>query len=274
MVVKKRNVRRVNRRRGWFEKVFKDQDVRLVPRDRHIHGTASDIPLDYFFAKVPPNVQLQTLYRIPKGHGLTLWNWAWSWYRDPPPQPAHLLMNEGPYATIILGFMEMPHNLNILPAVVGLGQLLYGVHTVYKARGNQIDRYGMLAFGLTVVPYAFMSLINTLATFVTPQYPGIYLLCTTDMEAAMGDGAKLGGVIGQIKLDESLGTRVSAAVGLTVPKKVALDPLNNNNNLTTWLYRIMLCLLVVAPILFVLIFANYLLNRETNPIQRIIWILL
>jgi hypothetical protein len=46
---------------------------------------------------------------------------------------------------------------------IAIFQTLSGTATRYSARGNQIDAYGYAAFGLTVVPYIFMSLLNLLA---------------------------------------------------------------------------------------------------------------
>lgn len=48
-------------------------------------------------------------------------------------------------------------------------QALYAIFTLFNSHGNQIDRYGEATFGLTVVPYVVMSLLNLFANLVTPS---------------------------------------------------------------------------------------------------------
>jgi len=65
-------------------------------------------------------------------------------------------------------------------------QSLWAVITVYRSRGDQIQQYGYAAFGLTVAPYAVMSIINTVANMLTKEYPAIFVLRTpflTQLEA-------------------------------------------------------------------------------------------
>ncbi|KAK1968280.1 hypothetical protein LY78DRAFT_544370, partial [Colletotrichum sublineola] len=65
---------------------------------------------------------------------------------------------------------------NLLGAIAAVVQLVFAISTLYRARGDQIERYGYAAFGLTVVPYAWMSLINLLGNFLCPKYDTIYVV--------------------------------------------------------------------------------------------------
>jgi hypothetical protein len=68
--------------------------------------------------------------------------------------------------------------------LVSLAQAVWASVTLYQARGNQVQLYGYAAFGLTVAPYAFMSVVNSVATLLTPSYQAVYLLRTPIMDEA------------------------------------------------------------------------------------------
>jgi hypothetical protein len=67
-------------------------------------------------------------------------------------------------------------NYSIVKILVALGQTLFAIATLYETRGNQIDRFGYAAFGLTVTPYAIMSLVNLLGHLICPDYSHMYLV--------------------------------------------------------------------------------------------------
>ncbi|RYP81204.1 hypothetical protein DL769_002096 [Monosporascus sp. CRB-8-3] len=67
-------------------------------------------------------------------------------------------------------------NYNVLKILASIVQLLFGMSTLYRARGDQVDRFGYVAFGLTVAPYAWMSLLNLVGNLVSPQYPAKFLV--------------------------------------------------------------------------------------------------
>jgi len=80
---------------------------------------------------------------------------------------------------------------NVPKILVSFTQALWATTTLYRARGDQIDEYGYAAFGLTVAPYAFMSILNIVAHLLTPEYPSIFLVRTPVMEEAEVDGGFL-----------------------------------------------------------------------------------
>ena len=97
---------------------------------------------------------------------------------------------------------------NIAKGLIAIFQTLYASFTLYRARGDQIQHYGYAAFGLTVVPYIVMSIINLTSTILTPDYSVMYLVESEAMEEARKrENAKFDGVVGRIlttsTLDES-----------------------------------------------------------------------
>lgn len=65
---------------------------------------------------------------------------------------------------------------DIMRGLVALVQALLAIQTLYQTRGDQINRYGYSAFGLTVAPYAIMSLVNLLGALSRPEYDAVYLV--------------------------------------------------------------------------------------------------
>jgi hypothetical protein len=68
-----------------------------------------------------------------------------------------------------------------IKVLVALGQAILAIRTLYQTRGNQINRYGYASFGLTVAPYAIMSIINLLGALSRPDYDAVYLVGSPTM---------------------------------------------------------------------------------------------
>ncbi|KAI9659659.1 MAG: hypothetical protein M1829_006567 [Trizodia sp. TS-e1964] len=79
----------------------------------------------------------------------------------------------------------IPSSYSLVKVFVSIGQAALGISTLYLARGNQISLYGYSAFGLTVVPYSIMSLVNLLGNAITPEYPALYLVHSTVMDEVL-----------------------------------------------------------------------------------------
>ena len=94
---------------------------------------------------------------------------------------------------------------NFVKSSVSLLQLVFASLTFYRARGAEIDRFGYAAFGVTVIPYAIMSLVNLIANVTTPDYPYLYLVRSEVMEEAESRGGRFDGVIGKIVMPEDRG---------------------------------------------------------------------
>lgn len=139
-----------------------------------------------------------------------------------------------------------------------LGQSVYACYTLYKAIGNQIDIYGFTAFGLTVVPYALMSVLNIIATLVTPSYPCMFLVETPDLEEARAGGGLFAGSV------------VSIAVDLKLRKRALPDFLSRHSSLAMP-YWTVTGLLVLAPIAIVSGLSGF---RYVAPLNNFVWITL
>ena len=90
-------------------------------------------------------------------------------------------------------------------ALVAIFQTIYASATLYRARGDQISRYGYAAFGLTVAPYLVMSLINLISNLLTPEYPALYMVKNDVMiEASRRLGSKFEGVVGTVQSERTV----------------------------------------------------------------------
>ena len=98
--------------------------------------------------------------------------------------------------------IELSSNYNLPKCLIAIFQTLYASATLYETRGDQIQRYGYAAFGLTVAPYLVMSIINLLGIMLTPDYPCVYLVRSSVMdEASRRAGAKFEGMIATLRSD-------------------------------------------------------------------------
>jgi hypothetical protein len=80
--------------------------------------------------------------------------------------------------------LHLGSSYNIPKVLVGLFQFVWGIITLFRAKGTQIEIYGYAAFGLSVAPYALMSLVNIATALVTPEYAAMYLVHTPDLDQA------------------------------------------------------------------------------------------
>ena len=96
--------------------------------------------------------------------------------------------------------IKLSSNLNIPKALIAIFQFIYASVTLYKTKGDQIERYGFASFGLTVIPYLIMTLVNLIGNVVTPEYPKAYLVHSAIMdEAKQCSGARFEGIVGTLE---------------------------------------------------------------------------
>ncbi len=94
--------------------------------------------------------------------------------------------------------VSIASSYNIAKTLVAIVQTVSAAITIYSTRGNQIESFGYAAFGLTVVPYIIMSIVNLAAQLATPDYPTLYMVRSTEMEEAERRGGAFEGVIGRL----------------------------------------------------------------------------
>jgi uncharacterized membrane protein len=99
---------------------------------------------------------------------------------------------------------RLSYNYSLVKIMVSLGQAIYTIFTLYQARGDQIAQFGYAAFGLTVAPYAVVSILNLLGSLLCPEFPVIYMVESSIMEEARrrGDEYIFEGTVG--KVDEEM----------------------------------------------------------------------
>ena len=75
----------------------------------------------------------------------------------------------------------MGGSTEVASAVIAIAQVIFSSITIYRTRGDQIERYGYAAYGLSVYPYALMSLANLVKLAVCGRYPFLYVLRTATL---------------------------------------------------------------------------------------------
>ena len=96
----------------------------------------------------------------------------------------------------------------LLKSATAVVQLLFACLTLYRTKGDQVGMYGYAAFGLTVIPYAIMSILNLTANLLTSEYPMLFMV--------QSDGMR------QYQLGHSK-PQYDGTVGTIVPKNARTD---------------------------------------------------
>jgi hypothetical protein len=96
------------------------------------------------------------------------------------------------------GEISVSSSHNVIKAIVSIVQVLFAIVTLYRTRGDQLNQYGYAAFGLTVLPYIIMSIVNLLGNLVTPDFSTLYLVHSPEMDEAETRGAHFDGVTGTV----------------------------------------------------------------------------
>jgi hypothetical protein len=82
-------------------------------------------------------------------------------------------------------------NYSVSKILISLAQTLFSIFTLYRARGDQLNRYGYAAFGLTVAPFAVMSTVNLLGNLMVPTYSKLYLVESKALDIAKERGVEI-----------------------------------------------------------------------------------
>ena len=87
---------------------------------------------------------------------------------------------------------------NGIKAAAAVGQTIFASITLYQARGDQIQHYGYAAYGLTVLPFLIMSIMNLCVTIVSADYPTMYCVESKDSDEAVTRGGHIVGAVGRL----------------------------------------------------------------------------
>ncbi|KAF2468299.1 uncharacterized protein BDR25DRAFT_357593 [Lindgomyces ingoldianus] len=78
--------------------------------------------------------------------------------------------------------VRLANSYSAVKSIVALIQAYFAIATLYRSRGTQIDRFGYAAFGLTVAPYAFMSVVNLFGNLICPEYPAVFIVENAELD--------------------------------------------------------------------------------------------
>lgn len=83
--------------------------------------------------------------------------------------------------------------------LIALIQLLAAIPTIYASHKHESrTNHGYAGYQLTIIPFALMSVINTLATLSAPTYNASYMIRSSIMDEAEKRGAIFDGVVGEL----------------------------------------------------------------------------
>lgn len=199
---------------SWADQTFEFYLKHTIcPPSRTVHGVCSLPRTGYSLCVVPPGVKLRAL-----------------------PSPDHGEAGD-------LTRFQPGGEHNVVKILFSLAQAIAGSVTIYKARGDQITQYGFAAFGLTVVPYVFMSVVNIAASLLCPEYPAMYLVRTPDMTAAIKDGGRFEGLVAELVPVDPESPRARAYPSFLAHPQIA--------NLRDWVIYAVWIVLMVVPVAIV-----------------------
>ena len=92
----------------------------------------------------------------------------------------------------------MGRSTEVASAAIAIAQVIFSSITIYRTRGDQIEKYGYAAYGLSVYPYALMSLANLIKLAICGRYPFLYVLRTATLVEAEKKGRVFEGAVGNL----------------------------------------------------------------------------
>ena len=180
------------------------KSIKLDPEYVKVHGLCT-LPPGYELIYVPQDVKVHSRGRP-----------------DPRPDPIHSL-RQGDFHNVfkaITSSTRLASTQNAPRILFSLSQTISGGWSLYRAQGLQIDRFGWAAYGLTVLPYMIVSVINFMGSLLTKEYDMVYLVHSCIMDEMISRGGTVDGVVGSVDpTEEDLGestapSRTAAAARL------------------------------------------------------------
>ncbi|KAH9836242.1 uncharacterized protein C8Q71DRAFT_848476 [Rhodofomes roseus] len=115
------------------------------------------------------------------------------------------------------GKLKIHHPSGITNVILSIFQIVFAIFTLYFTPSDQIPRWGYAAYGLSVFPYALMSVMNLLCAAFVGGYASGHVLRTPILEESL----KRGGLYAQVGNDTWV--RYDGLVG-TVRRTGSLPP--------------------------------------------------
>ena len=114
--------------------------------------------------------------------------------------------------------IKLCRSKELASAFVGIAQVIFASITIYRARGDQIEKYGYAAYGFSVYPYLLMSVANLIKLLVCGRYPYAYVLRTATLVEAEGKGGVFEGAVGNPREDDKVdNSQGGDSMGLSDP---------------------------------------------------------
>ncbi|ERF74268.1 hypothetical protein EPUS_01955 [Endocarpon pusillum Z07020] len=169
---------------------------------RKVHGTC-DLPQGYALTKLPAGIQFCDMHgnKVLQVDKRSWWTRAWAcikmrWQGIRDGLRRSSTRTSQPETQDVQPRLSPSYSLS--KGLFAIFQAFWASYTLWQARGNQIDEYGYAAFGLTVVPYLIMSIINLFSTILTPDYSTVYMVRTDIMDEAERRQGHFDGIVGKI----------------------------------------------------------------------------
>ena len=180
----------------------------------------------------------------------------------------------------------MGRSTEVASAAIAIAQVIFSSITIYRTSGDQIEKYGYAAYGLSVYPYALMSLANLIKLAICGRYPFLYVLRTATLVEAEKNGGVFEGAVGNLEVnrrksdevvDDSQHDELMAAFSEPpswVSPFLPFRPLGDYRN-HKWIVPIIGSLILVIAIIsqpvFVLLVSGF--NRGQSTRTQRIWML-
>jgi hypothetical protein len=100
---------------------------------------------------------------------------------------------------------KISSSINIPRILFSLCQTIAGVISLYHTKGAQITKWGYAAYGLTVIPYVFISIVNLLGSLVSSEYDTVVLVHSGVMDEMIQRGGFVEGVVGTAEREGGVG---------------------------------------------------------------------
>lgn len=155
------------------------REIRLDPAHVKVRGLCA-MPPGYELVYVPPDIKVHS-----RG--------------TPSPRPSILaaIYNRDFHsgAKALTSSTHLASTQNSPRILFSLCQTISGAWALYRAQGTQIEHFGIAAYGLTVLPYMIVSMINFGGSLLTKEYDMVYLAHSSVMDEMISRGGSVDGVI-------------------------------------------------------------------------------
>lgn len=92
--------------------------------------------------------------------------------------------------------IDISSSISTPKVIASLIQICASIVTLYRARGMQLELFGWGTFGLSVIPYALMSIVNLFGNLISPEYSAVYMVRSEVMDEAISRGGRFVGTVG------------------------------------------------------------------------------